>query len=359
MLLDPTGGISNFENTNKATLDILTAHAATRVDSKLSGPMFNLLVFTIWDALRTVVMSPVLAFSGSSQLACLGCVFWLGQSSMLMVRNKTKSRWKASLNIPTPDFWHAHFDMQSRELIHYPCSYWDAGKGHAYIWASLLVKGKGFVKAMVNTQGQWCLIRLDKLRLSHLKTVDTLRLSHLCGRDCPQHCKAVNSIPDIYSEYLRDSSLLPLMTQNVHHHSCPLEVNFPLLKLTLFFHALVVLPLGMCQGPLNCILIPTQLSAPEQWQPSPRLSQLAWLQPPTLRSQNREDPGPRYIRNKEQPKKKKKTNKNKKTHKNNNNKVQVHTNLPCMSEPEALRNGYLPTIQLSFSHITTGFEKCK
>jgi hypothetical protein len=148
------------------------------------------------------------------------------------------------------------------------------------------------------------------------------------------------------------------MTQNVHHHSCPLEVNFPLLKLTLFFHALVVLPLGMCQGPLNCILIPTQLSAPEQWQPSPRLSQLAWLQPPTLRSQNREDPGPRYIRNKEQPKKKK-TNKNKKTHKNNNNKVQVHTNLPCMSEPEALRNGYLPTIQLSFSHITTGFEKCK
>lgn len=180
------------------------------------------------------------------------------------------------------------------------------------------------MKAMVNTQGQWCLIRLDKLRLSHLKTVDTLRLSHLCGRDCPQHCKAVNSIPDIYSEYLRDSSLLPLMTQNVHHHSCPLEVNFPLLKLTLFFHALVVLPLGMCQGPLNCILIPTQLSAPEQWQPSPRLSQLAWLQPPTLRSQNREDPGPRYIRNKEQPKKKKNKQKQKNPQKQQQQSAGAH-----------------------------------
>lgn len=75
---------------------------------------------------------------------------------------------------------------------------------------------------MANTQGLWCLIGLEKLQFSHLRAVDILTLGCPHDGDCPHHCKAVNSIPDIHRQHVKDSSFLYLVMQNaLPHRSCP------------------------------------------------------------------------------------------------------------------------------------------
>lgn len=132
------------------------------------GSVFYIPVFTIGGGLSSGLCHVTfVVFGGSSHLTCFGCVFWLEQSLVSMVRNKNKSHGKA--NTATPDFWSACFEMLPRTYP-LPCRYWNPFKGCPYTWVSLLARGgERLIKTKSSSQGQWCcLIQLETLRSAHL-----------------------------------------------------------------------------------------------------------------------------------------------------------------------------------------------
>lgn len=140
------------------------------------GSIFYIPVFTIGGGLSSGLCHiTFVAFGGSSHLTCFGCVFWLEQSLVSMVRNKNKSHGKA--NTATPDFWSACFEMLPRGLIHYladPETHSrDAPIPEYHCWQG----GEQLIKTRISSQGQWCcLIQLETLGSAHLNKTDILRL---------------------------------------------------------------------------------------------------------------------------------------------------------------------------------------
>lgn len=163
------------------------------------------------------------AFAGK-HLTCFGCILWLKQRLVSVVRNKNKSHCK--VNTTTPHFWSACFEILPRGFAHYLADTETHSRDapipeyHCWQW------GERLAKTRISSQGQWCcLIQLERLGFAHFNKTDILRLICPCGEDCPQDCKAMKSIPDLHSLHVSDSSLPPLMTQNVLHHcSCLLDI---------------------------------------------------------------------------------------------------------------------------------------
>lgn len=170
------------------------------------GSIFCIPVFTTRGGLSLGLYHVTfVAFDGSSHLTCFGCIFWLEQSLVSMVRNKNMSHCKA--NTATPDFSSACFGTLPRGLVYYRADpethSRDAPTPEYQCWQC----GEQLAKTRIHSQGQWCgLIQLERLSLL-TSTRQTFWNWYVPVMETVPKTKAENSIPDLHSLHVRDSYL--------------------------------------------------------------------------------------------------------------------------------------------------------